>query len=379
MMPKIKNNKKLKILFTIPNFDTAGSGKALLNICSRLDKNFFKSYISCSHSKGSLFEKVISSGIPCYINNNQVDMKPRLEGAFKCYQLSKFFKTINIDLIHSFHYGPDYSEALAAKIAGIPWIYTKKNMNWGGNSKNGWKIRSILSSHILLQNRDMKKLFFKKSKKTSLVPRGVDTKKFSPKNKQVSLMKKFKILKTEIVLLTVANLSPVKGIDLLLKSFIKLSHNYNFIRLFIVGNKDSDYGKMIEKKAKKSQFKSKIHFVGKVDEVIDYYSIADIFILPSIKKGEGCPVSLLEAMSCGIPSIGSNVSGIKDVLDPFPELLFTPGDADSLAKKVENLIMVNKDKKNIYRGHILDKYHINIEVNAHEKIYKDLLKINTTV
>ena len=376
MMPKIKTNKKWNILFTIPNFDTAGSGKALLNICSRLDKKSFKTYISCSHSKGSLFKNVISSGIPCYINNNQLDMKPRLEGIFKCYQLSKFFKTINIDLIHSFHYGPDYSEALAAKIAGIPWIYTKKNMNWGGSSKNGWKMRSMLSSHILLQNRDMQKLFFKNSKKTSLVPRGVDTKKFFPKSKQVSLMKKFKILKNEIVILTVANLSPVKGIDVLLKSFIQLSLKYDFIRLFIVGSKDSDYGEMLEKTANKSLFKSKIHFTGKVDEVSDYYSIADIFVLPSIKKGEGCPVSLLEAMSCGIPSFGSNVSGIKDVLNPFPELLFPPGDADILAKKIENLILVNKDKKNIYRKHILDKYHINIEVNAHERIYKELLRIN---
>ena len=39
-MPKSKTFKKWKILFTIPNFDTAGSGKALLNLCSRLDKNF---------------------------------------------------------------------------------------------------------------------------------------------------------------------------------------------------------------------------------------------------------------------------------------------------------------------------------------------------
>ena len=112
-------------------------------------------------------------------------MKPRLEGVFKCYQLSKFFKKLNMDLIHSFHYGPDYSEALAAKIAGIPWVYTKKNMNWGGSSKNGWKIRSLLSSHILMQNRDMQNLFFNKSKKTSLVPRGVDTKKFFPKKKHL--------------------------------------------------------------------------------------------------------------------------------------------------------------------------------------------------
>ncbi len=375
-MLKAKNNKKWKILFTIPNFDTAGSGKALLNLCSRLDKNIFTSQISCSHSKGSLFKKVISSGIPFYINENQVDMKPRLEGVFKCYQLSKFFKQINIDLIHSFHYGPDYSEALAAKIAGIPWVYTKKNMNWGGSSKNGWKIRSILSSHILIQNRDMQNLFFKKSKKTSLVPRGVDTTKFFPNKKKESLTKKYNILEGEVVILTVANLSKVKGIDLLLKAFIKLSYKYNFIRLFLVGNKNSEYGRMIETTARESLFKSNIHFVGKVDEVIDYYSIADIFVLPTIKKGEGCPVSLLEAMSCGVSPVGSNVSGIKDILDPFPKLLFSPGDADSLAGKMENLISEKKDKKKIYRRYILDKYDINVEVKAHEKIYKSLLNIH---
>ena len=37
---KVKTNKKWKILFTIPNFDTVGSGKALLNLCNRLDKRF---------------------------------------------------------------------------------------------------------------------------------------------------------------------------------------------------------------------------------------------------------------------------------------------------------------------------------------------------
>ena len=137
----------------------------------------------------------------------------------------------------------------------------------------------------------------------------------------------------------------MKGIDLLLNAFIKLSHKYNFLRLFLVGNKDSDFGKMIENTARKSQFKSNIHFVGKVDEVIDYYSIADIFVLPTIKKGEGCPVSLLEAMSCGVSPIGSNVSGIKDILDPFPQLLFSPGDADSLAEKIENLMLEKEDKK----------------------------------
>ena len=191
----------------------------------------------------------------------------------------------------------------------------------------------------------MKKLFFKKYSKTSLVPRGVNTDEFIPMRKQMSLVRKHKILDDEIVILSVANLSPVKGIDILIRSFKKLSKTNKLIRLFIVGDKENDYGIKMEKMAEDSPFGLKIHFTGKVGNVINYYSIADIFVLPTIKKGEGCPVSLLEAMSCGIPAIASNVSGIKDILDPFPESLFTPGDSDSLTEKLENLIIKKAYKK----------------------------------
>ena len=63
-------------------------------------------------------------------------------------------------------------------------------------------------------------------------------------------------------------------------------------------------------------------------------------------------------------------------MDPFPELLFSPGDVDSLVEKIENLIKENDGKKKIYRKHISNKYDINIEVKHHEKIYKNLLSIN---
>ena len=69
----------------------------------------------------------------------------------------------------------------------------------------------------------------------------------------------------------------------------------------------------------------------------------------------------------------------KDILDSFPQLLFPPGDEDSLAEKIENLILEKEDKKKNYREHVLNKYDIKIEVNAHEKIYKELLKINQKI
>ena len=132
----------------------------------------------------------------------------------------------------------------------------------------------------------------------------------------------------------------------------------------------------IEQKAKNSFIGSKIHFTGKINDVKEYYSIADIFVLPTIKKGEGCPVSLLEAMSCGITPIASRVSGIKDILEPFPELLFSPENKDSLAEKLEKLILEGNNKGKIYRDHILKTYDIDIEVANHERIYKKLLLAN---
>ena len=49
---------KIKILYTIPNFDTAGSGKALLNLALGLDKNIFEPHIACLNDKGDFFKIV---------------------------------------------------------------------------------------------------------------------------------------------------------------------------------------------------------------------------------------------------------------------------------------------------------------------------------
>ena len=69
------------------------------------------------------------------------------------------------------------------------------------------------------------------------------------------------------------------------------------------------------------------------------------------------------------------VSGIKDVLSPFPELLFKPCDSYDLTIKIENLIKKKSKVQNSYRNHILRNYNIVKEVDNHEKVYKNLLKI----
>jgi len=68
-----------------------------------------------------------------------------------------------------------------------------------------------------------------------------------------------------------------------------------------------------------------------------YLAQSDVFLLPSYF--EGLPMSLLEAMSWGLPSIATSVGGIPDVLDDDVEgLLIEPGDIGALAAAILRMI-----------------------------------------
>ncbi len=365
-----KQFKKVRVLFTIPNFDRAGGGKALLKIALNLNKKVYEPLICCSHGSGKFFETVKKSGIKIYFHKTTHSMIPRLKGLIKCFRLAKYFKSLGPDLIHSFHYGPDYSEALSSWIAGIPWVYTKKNMNWGGNSKNGWFLRSIFASRIIIQNRDMSK-FFSKNNKVHFIPRGVDTSEFFPRSKCKKLIGKYCIHSNEKIILTVANLIPVKNIEILIESFQYMIISNNNLRLIIVGDTDNEYGENLISNNIDQIEKEKIIFTGKLLNVHDYLSIADVFVLPTNNVGEGSPVALLEALASGVASIGSKVPGIKDILSPFQSNLFDPNNSSDLTKKLKKLLKSNNNelvKKQL--SHITKNYSIAIETSRHEEIYQ---------
>ena len=55
-------SKKVRILFTIPNFITAGSGREMMNIIDRLDKEIFEPYICVQQEGGRLFDEAKVKG-----------------------------------------------------------------------------------------------------------------------------------------------------------------------------------------------------------------------------------------------------------------------------------------------------------------------------
>ncbi|GGW60299.1 glycosyltransferase involved in cell wall biosynthesis [Winogradskyella epiphytica] len=366
----------IKILFTIPNFDTAGSGRALLQVAKRLDPKRFEVHIACMHNRGTFFKTVEESGIPIHIIQYTTPMKPYLKGIKACYDISRKLKAIAPDIIHSMHYAADYSEPLAAKMAGITWVYTKKNMNWGGASKNAWLVRTFLASAIAVQNTDMLQEFFKNSKKTTLIPRGVDVAVFKPVIRNEDLVKHWQLDSKQRIVMCVANLVPVKGIEVLLQAFQLVCEQLDDWILMLVGDATSDYGLEMIKLTQTLGLKNRVLFCGKQGRIQDYLSLAELFVLPTLGSGEGSPVSLLEAMAAGKNVLGAAVSGIKDQLQPFPEHLVVAGNVASWGKallaccsktRAENIQIGNR-----FRDYVVQNYHIDKEVATCQELYLKL-------
>lgn len=146
-------------------------------------------------------------------------------------------------------------------------------------------------------------------------------------------------------LLYFGRLSEEKGIDILLKAMEKIEDN---IKLKIVGVGPEE--KNLKIKSVKLKVKKNIEFIGyKYGEELNNLIInAKAIIIPSIGL-ENMPMSMLESMALGKVVIASKIGGISEVIkDGVNGMLFSSGNSDSLATKINQLreININDMEKN---------------------------------
>jgi glycosyltransferase involved in cell wall biosynthesis len=138
-------------------------------------------------------------------------------------------------------------------------------------------------------------------------------------------------IEKEFDVVCVGRLEKRKNIKLLLKTINRAS-----LKALIIG-KGSLAGYMSDCVANNS----KITWVESVrnSDLPGYYSKAHAFLI--LSDFEGCPKSLLEAMACGIPCLGTNVPGITECLDDEQNGLLVEKNTDDIEKK---LILINNDQ-----------------------------------
>jgi glycosyltransferase involved in cell wall biosynthesis len=134
------------------------------------------------------------------------------------------------------------------------------------------------------------------------------------------------------VYLSVGRYVTVKAQDELIAGFARAEMDNS--ELVLVGHGPRE--KALREAAKTHDVPDRVHVTGEVPAVEPYYALADAFV--SASRGEGMPVTFLEAMCARLPVIGTSIPGVEEVVDDGTTgFLYPPGDVSALVTLLERL------------------------------------------
>lgn len=140
----------------------------------------------------------------------------------------------------------------------------------------------------------------------------------------------------ERYILFVGTIEPRKNLHFLLEVFQRLPNRKNNLKLVMVGKKGWRYEDFFQK-LKELGLENDIVFLGYIpdSDLPAIYSMAEVFVFPSLYEGFGLPV--LEAMACGTPVICSNTSSLPEVAGEAA-LLLPPDNISEWIHALEHLL-----------------------------------------
>lgn len=186
-----------------------------------------------------------------------------------------------------------------------------------------------LSDKIISVTNYMKNFIMKyyhiSEEKTEVIHNGIDSNIFyiPKKEEKAALKQKLGFGKYEKIVLFSGRLDSSKGIYSLIDSFSEVIKQHNNIRLVLIGE-DSGPDKICQYLAHCNNIWSKITFTGflKYEEVLKFYQIADVGIIPSIY--DHCPYVALEMIGHNIPLVISDTEGLNEILAESQSLYIKP-------------------------------------------------------
>lgn len=170
-----------------------------------------------------------------------------------------------------------------------------------------------------------------------VIPNFIDLDRFRKSNK--SHFKKAICPNGEKVVVHVSNFRKVKRVPEVVSVFAKILEHGIDAKLLLVG--DGPDRQKAEQQCRDLGICDHTRFLGKLDEVEDVLSIADLFLIPSGSETFG--LAALEAMSCSVPVISSNIGGLPEVnVDGETGYLCDLDDTDCMAKYAVDILTNEK-------------------------------------
>jgi glycosyltransferase involved in cell wall biosynthesis len=300
-----------------------GTEMVIKNLIEGADHDLFDMSIYC------IEEPIGPWGIDLQNNGLQITAKARQPGfdTSLIFAIRKHIKDHNIDIVHCHQYTPWVYGVLAAFGTKTKVIFTEHgrfypdSSTWKRKLINPWLCR--ITDHITSISKATKLALVDfeniPENRIEVIYNGIKKPEVI-EEKVAALRQKLGISKGIRVLGTIARLDPIKNHSMMLEAFALVLKEYPNTVLIIVG--DGEERENIENKIKQLGIQDKVILPGYDPQPQHYLALMDIFLLSSLS--EGTSMTLLEAMSIGIPSVVTDAGGNSEIITHKQTGLISP-------------------------------------------------------
>jgi len=329
----------VRILHVTFNMGFGGTEQVIRQLVTNLDKNRFHNEIACIDGEVGAIGQALETeyGIKHHARQRAsgFDLKTIL-------WLRQLIKSGKFDIVHCHQYSPYSYGWFAHWGTGAKVVFTEHGRFHPDQHRKKAKLINPFiarTSHKLVAissaTRDalVEYEYFPRDR-ISVIYNGIAPLEVTEK-KRATLKEELGIEPDATVIGTVARLDAVKNQAMMLKATRTLLDQDAPVRLLLVG--DGPERDNLEKLAAELNLGESVIFTGFQSEPADYLSLMDIFLLPSFT--EGTSMTLLEAMSLGIPTVATRVGGTPEIVaDGETGKLVESDDLPAFTRAIQELL-----------------------------------------
>jgi glycosyltransferase involved in cell wall biosynthesis len=381
-------NQKLTILHVITGTQIGGAEMMLCRLLEAMDHTAFECHVVCLGPRGPLAERVIQSGAKLTCLN----LKGPLTFPRGLWQLSRIMRQLRPDAVHTWMYHADLLGGLAAKFGGgnPPVTWALHHSHAAGGMKRTTKLivkllarwSSWLPTRIVscstASTEEHAKLGYDISK-IELIFNGADAQVFKPDAEARALLRETRGIPSDAPTVGfVGRCVPVKDLPTFFKAAALVQKQLPDAHFVFCGPNLDEAPHAVHEAMQALPYPGQLRFLSFRPDVAKVYPAFDLLALTSLS--EACPMSLIEAMSCGVPCASTDVGDAAFIINR-PEAIAPAGDASKIAATwltaLTMSVVERAELSSAARQRATDVFSLSTCVHRYQSLYRDLANIQT--